>query len=94
MVPGTPLIYENRSIVNLEPLSRPTRLMIDEKERIKNLPLAHEKSLVVKKERTKEKKSKKRKIKEPNSLSIKKKKVKVDEQPGVVDDIKLGTSIE
>lgn len=75
LIPGTPLVYANKSVVILEPLSESSRLKIREQEIEKNQSQSFEKSLLkgdVKKKHSGP--SKKRKIKEPNSLSVKKKK--------------------
>ncbi|TPX55822.1 hypothetical protein PhCBS80983_g04996 [Powellomyces hirtus] len=76
LIPGTPLVYINRSVVILEPPSAATLDMIKQMEVAKTLPQAFEKSVLNKpEEAVPEPPPRKKKPKAPNPLSMKKKKV-------------------
>ncbi|KND03285.1 rRNA-binding ribosome biosynthesis protein UTP23 [Spizellomyces punctatus DAOM BR117] len=73
-IPGTPLIYINRSVVILEPPSAATMAKIQEMEIAKTLPQSFEVSILNKPEPLAPEPSKrKKKAKGPNPLSVKKK---------------------
>ncbi|KAJ3215825.1 Small subunit processome component [Clydaea vesicula] len=84
-IPGTPLIYINKSVMILEPTSPATTKRAEELELEKSKPLSHEKILVLKKAELQQKESesnlafnnKKKKPAAPNPLSCKKKKPKI-----------------
>ncbi|KAI8823059.1 Fcf1-domain-containing protein [Fimicolochytrium jonesii] len=73
-IPGTPLIYINKSVVILEPPSLATTEWVKEMEKKKTLPQAFEVSVINKPaEPEPEPPKRKKKAKGPNPLSVKKK---------------------
>ncbi|TPX67536.1 hypothetical protein SpCBS45565_g03684 [Spizellomyces sp. 'palustris'] len=78
-IPGTPLIYINKSVVILEPPSTATMAKIQEMEIAKTLPQSFEVSILNKPEPlAPEPPNRKKKAKGPNPLSIKKKRTDVE----------------
>jgi U3 small nucleolar RNA-associated protein 23 len=71
-IPGVPLLYIKSSVCILEPPSQTTSETADQIEIQKTLPVEFEK---IKNEKPQSEKKRKRKLKEPNPLSCKKKKI-------------------